>query len=313
MQMIRILLIGIVVGICNVIPGVSGGTMVVVFNIYDQFVNAITLNVKKLVKNWKFLVPLFVGMAAGILVFSKLITVLYTKFPVQTNYFFFGLILGSIPLLWKYVSKHKAGEAVRVSRIVSIVLCVAAGFALLICFSRMENSVDRTAVVSVLPEISAGLMVRLFFAGVFGAVAMIIPGVSGSLLMLIMGVYPIVIASIPALFSGATFWHAVILLLPTGFGVLAGLFGGAKLISWLMKVAEVQTYSVIFGLILASAVTIFPGFAEIHGVFQAVACVICAAAGAAMAFFSTKFAPQEHPEPAEKAAPLVPADTTEPN
>ena len=75
--------------------------------------------------------------------------------------------------------------------------------------------------------------------------------------------------------------------------MLAGLFGGAKLISWLMKVAEVQTYSVIFGLILASAVTIFPGFAEIHGVGQAVACFVCAAAGAAMAFFSTKFAPSE--------------------
>ena len=172
------------------------------------------------------------------------------------------------------------------------------------------HAIQHTAfrnIVSVLPDISAGLLVRIFFAGILGAVAMIIPGISGSLLMLIMGVYPIVIASIPSLFSGETFLHALFLLLPNGVGVLIGLLGGAKLVSWIMKVAEAQAYSVILGLILASAVTIFPGFAEIHGAGQAVGCVICAAAGAAMAFFSTKFAPSEagsgNAAPTEKSAP----------
>ena len=307
LQMIRLLLIGIVVGMCNVIPGVSGGTMVVVFNIYEQFVNAITLNVKKLIKNWKFVVPVLGGMATGVLLFSKLITILYGKFPVQTNYFFFGLILGSIPFLVQLALKHEKGERISAKRIISIVICVAAGFAFLLWFSSLEQSVDRTAVISVLPDISAGLLVRIFFAGILGAVAMIIPGISGSLLMLIMGVYPIVIASIPSLFSGETFFHALFLLLPNGVGVIIGLLGGAKLVSWIMKVAEAQAYSVIIGLILASAVTIFPGFAEIHGAGQAVGCVICAAAGAAMAFFSTKFAPSEagsgNAAPTEKSAP----------
>ena len=71
--MIYVLVIGMIVGMANVIPGVSGGTMAVVFNIYDRFVNAITLNVKKLIKNWKFIVPLFGGMALGILIAMKYI------------------------------------------------------------------------------------------------------------------------------------------------------------------------------------------------------------------------------------------------
>lgn len=294
MEFIKLILIGIVIGMCNVIPGVSGGTMAVVFNIYDRFVNAITFNIKKLIKNWKFIVPLLGGMAAGVLLFSKLITILYGRFPVQTNYFFTGLIIGSIPLLFRYVTANRSGKKYTVSRIISIIACIVMGFCFLLWFSSLEDSVDKAVVISVLPEIEPGLMIRIFAAGVLGAVAMIVPGISGSLLMLIMGVYPIVIASIPAIFNPETTLHAIILLLPNGIGVLLGLLGGAKLISWLLKVAENQTYSVIFGLILASVVTLFPGFSGITGVPMAIGCVACVLAGAAMAYFSTSFAPEDN-------------------
>ena len=294
MQMIKTLLIGIIVGMCNVIPGVSGGTMVVVFNIYDQFVNAITLNVKKLIKNWKFVVPFLCGMALGVLLFSKLITVLYSKFPVQTNYFFFGLIIGSIPLLLRLMTKRNDGEKIPARRVVSMILCAAAGFAFLFWFSSLEKDVDKSAVLAVLPDLNAALVAKVFVGGILGAVAMIVPGVSGSLLMLIIGVYPVIIASISALFSSETFLKAFMLLVPTGIGVLIGLLGGAKLISWVMKKAESQAYSVILGLILASAVAVFPGFSEITGVLSAVGCCLCAVLGAAMAFFSSKASRSGH-------------------
>lgn len=109
MNFLRLILIGIAIGMANVIPGVSGGTLAVVFNIYDKFVNAITLNLKKLRENWRFIVPLLSGMALGVLIFSKLITILYTNFPVQTNFFFTGLILGSIPMLFLYMAKSEDG------------------------------------------------------------------------------------------------------------------------------------------------------------------------------------------------------------
>ena len=99
-NIIRLFLIGISIGMANVIPGVSGGTLAVVFNVYDQFINAITFNLKKIWSNRRFVFPLLGGMAMGVLIFSKLISILYTHFPFQTNCFFTGLILGSIPLLY---------------------------------------------------------------------------------------------------------------------------------------------------------------------------------------------------------------------
>ena len=80
MNMVQLLFIGIAIRMANVIPGVSGSTMAVVFNIYDRFVNAITLNIKKLIENRRFVIPVVGGMALGVLLFSKLITVLYENF-----------------------------------------------------------------------------------------------------------------------------------------------------------------------------------------------------------------------------------------
>ena len=204
MAFIRLLAIGIVIGMANVIPGVSGGTLAVVFNIYDKFVNAITLNLKKLKANWRFVLPLLTGMASGVLIFSKLITVLYTHFPLQTNYFFTGLILGSIPMLFGYMRKTPEGEKMSAGKAAGILICALAGLALLLTFSWLEvkyGGGDKTAGMTAdLPVWTIPLAGRIFFAGLVGAVAMIVPGISGSLLMLILGVYPIVMKSIPALF-----------------------------------------------------------------------------------------------------------------
>ena len=101
MDFIRLIVIGVILGVANVIPGVSGGTLAVVFNIYDRLINVITLNVKKILSEWKFILPLVVGMGLGIILFSKAITFLFENYPVQTNWFFIGIILGSIPMIAK--------------------------------------------------------------------------------------------------------------------------------------------------------------------------------------------------------------------
>lgn len=297
MHLLRLVLIGIVIGMANVIPGVSGGTLAVVFNIYDKFVNAITLNLKKLKANWRFIVPLLLGMATGVLIFSKLITVLYVNFPVQTNYFFTGLILGSIPMLFAYMTKTESGEHIGAGKLAGVAICAVVGLALLLTFSYLEvkfGGGDKTAGMTAdLPEWTVRLAARIFFAGLVGAVAMIVPGISGSLLMLILGVYPIVMKSIPALFVPSQTFHALILLLPNGAGVLIGLLCGAQLVKYLLKRAPNHTYAVIFGLLCGSAFNLFPGFGAITGVGMAIACVLCVIGGAAMAYFSTKLAPEE--------------------
>lgn len=297
MNMVQLLFIGIAIGMANVIPGVSGSTMAVVFNIYDRFVNAITLNIKKLIENRRFVIPVVGGMALGVLLFSKLITVLYENFPVQTDYFFTGLIIGSIPMLFSFMTKKQDGQKFTAKKTISVVICALAGFAVLIGFGLLGSDVDTAKEISKsLPQWTFPLALHIFAAGFVGAIAMIIPGISGSLLMLIMGVYPIVMKSIPALFVPSQTLRAFFLLLPNGIGVLAGLLCGAWIVKTFLRIAPNQTYAVIFGLIAGSANQLFPGIKGISGVLSGIACLLCALTGIFLAYFSSKVTAKEETE-----------------
>lgn len=297
MNMVQLLFIGIAIGMANVIPGVSGSTMAVVFNIYDRFVNAITLNIKKLIENRRFVIPVVGGMALGVLLFSKLITVLYENFPVQTDYFFTGLIIGSIPMLFSFMTKKQDGQKFTAKKTISIVICALAGFAVLIGFGLLGSDVDTAKEMSKsLQQWTFPLALHIFAAGFVGAIAMIIPGISGSLLMLIMGVYPIVMKSIPALFVPSQTLQAFFLLLPNGIGVLAGLLCGAWIVKTFLRIAPNQTYAVIFGLIAGSAIQLFPGIKGISGVLSGIACLLCALTGIFLAYFSSKVTAKEETE-----------------
>lgn len=288
MEMIKLFMIGTVIGMANVIPGVSGGTLAVVFNIYDQFINAVTLNVRKLIENRKFVAPLLGGMAVGVLLFSKLITFLYGNFPAQTDFFFTGLIIGSLPLLFHYTGKTESPFPA--GKIAGLAAAVIIGCAVILAFAALETVFDRDAAghaAAILPELSAPQAIRLFIAGIVGAVAMVIPGISGSLLMLIMGVYTTVISAIPALFSPQTFVRALLLLLPNGIGVLIGLLCGAKLIGWILKKSPNFAYAVILGLLVGSAYNICPKSAP-SSAAAAAASAICLAAGFCLAFFMSR-------------------------
>ena len=297
MNMVQLLFIGIAIGMANVIPGVSGSTMAVVFNIYDRFVNAITLNIKKLIENRRFVIPVVGGMALGVLLFSKLITVLYENFPVQTDYFFTGLIIGSIPILFSFMTKKQDGQKFTAKKTISVVICALAGFAVLIGFGLLGSDVDTAKEISKsLPQWTFPLALHIFAAGFVGAIAMIIPGISGSLLMLIMGVYPIVMKSIPALFVPSQTLRAFFLLLPNGIGVLAGLLCGAWIVKTFLRIAPNQTYAVIFGLIAGSAIQLFPGIKGISGVLSGIACLLCVLTGIFLAYFSSKVTAKEETE-----------------
>lgn len=90
---------GIIFGITNIIPGVSGGTMMVVFGCYDIVCDALALDFKSIKKNLPFLIPFAIGAASGIIGFSFVTAFLLDNYPVPSYLFFVGLILGSIPLI----------------------------------------------------------------------------------------------------------------------------------------------------------------------------------------------------------------------
>lgn len=294
MEYIRLLAAGIAIGMANVIPGVSGGTLAVVFNIYDRFINAITYNIKALWNNRGFIIPLAAGMGIGVLIFSKLITVLYTNFPVQTNFFFTGLIAGSIPLLCGFMLKKDDDSKLSAATIAGIILCVIAGISLILTFAYLQGTAGNSPVLpEELPPVTAKLLLLCFFAGFAGAVAMVIPGISGSLIMLILGVYPIIMKCIPAVFVPSTFIHAAVLIAPAALGILTGLISGAKLVALLLKKVPSFTYAVILGLIIGSAYTLYPGFKDCPSTGTKFISVVLLIAGAALSFLSTKVPAEE--------------------
>lgn len=119
------ILYGAVFGIANIIPGVSGGTMLVTFGCYDQVCGALALDIKEIKKNFKFLIFFAVGAAFGIVGFSNVITLLFDNFPTQTYMFFIGLVLGSIPLILRNATvKEKFNPICAVPFIIALALVI---------------------------------------------------------------------------------------------------------------------------------------------------------------------------------------------
>lgn len=238
----KIFICGLGFGIANVIPGVSGGTMLVVFGIYDRLTEAIS-GIKAIFKSIPFLLSFGLGAGAGILGFSFVISALFASFGVQTNMFFIGLILGSVPLIIKTGTQD---EKLRPTCIIPFVL----SFALVIWLAVLE----RYDIVSVAPDVVNGfdivISLKLIVCAVIAAVTMIIPGVSGSFVMMLMGVYETVIGAIKDL--------NFFVLVPFAIGVVIGVMSGAKLISVLIKKQKLMVYSAIMGLVAGSVYAILP-------------------------------------------------------
>ena len=105
--MIKNLLKGMVIGLANIIPGVSGGTMAVSMGIYDKLIHCLTHLFKELKESIKFLIPILLGAAIALVGLSFIITPAFEHFPLQTNGLFIGLIVGGLPAVWKKVKGNK--------------------------------------------------------------------------------------------------------------------------------------------------------------------------------------------------------------
>ncbi|MBP1565937.1 MAG: DUF368 domain-containing protein [Oscillospiraceae bacterium] len=232
---------GMALGMAFVIPGFSGGTMAVILKIYNQLLNAISLNIEKLKKNIGFLLTLGVGLLLGIFGTSVILSSLFENFPVPTKLTLVGIVLGSLPMIWKEGTSERSFKPVNI-----IPFLLAFGVMVIMFF--LENA--DAAQVAIETEFSMGLAVKLFFGGIVAALSMIIPGISGSLMLTIMGLYETAITAIKDL--------NIALIIPVGLGAVIGVLAGAKLISVLLSKFKQGTYAIIIGLIVGSLLTIFP-------------------------------------------------------
>lgn len=247
MNFFKLIIAGLVIGIANVIPGVSGGTMAVVFGVYDRLIGIISLNVKKIFSEWKFWLPLALGMGIGILLFSKVVQFLFEKYPVYTSFFFTGIVAGSIPLVFKKCAlQNQDGKSYRIEKAVAI--CAILGFAVMVIMDFFKANASASDIIQT--EFSVELVIKLGIGGALAAIAMIIPGISGSFLLLILGIYATVIGAVADL--------NIPLLIPIAIGVIIGLLCGASFVRFLMNKYPRATYGAILGLIAGSILAILP-------------------------------------------------------
>ena len=249
LEAIKLFFVGIILGVANIIPGVSGGTLAVVFNIYDRIIGLISLNIKKIFSEWKFILPIGLGMVTGIIGFSKVITFLFENYPMQTNLFFVGIISGSIPLVLRKINSSIQETQVKKNKkpYVSTVISFLVALAVMIVMAFFKDISGSSIIYT---ELSVKLFFTLMISGAVGAVAMIIPGISGSFLMLALGTYATIIGSLSD--------FNIPLMIPTAIGILLGLLCGAYLVRTLMEKVPAQTYGSILGLVVGSIFTVFP-------------------------------------------------------
>lgn len=256
MKIIINIIRGILIGVANVIPGVSGGTMAVSLGVYDKIIASVTGIFRHFKESAGFLLQLFIGMGIGIIGFAYIIEYLFERYPFPTAMAFIGLIIGGIPMMLDALqldlrrTHRKAG--------------IGHGLAFLLLFAfAVALPLLGTGVDANLGSLHIKTIVILFFIGMIASATMVVPGVSGSMVLLILGYYNSILGEITNFLDSlramdlAGIGHGFGVLMPFGIGVIVGIVVIAKLIEWLFAHYRALTYSAILGLVAASPFAIF--------------------------------------------------------
>ena len=259
MNMFKNIIKGMMIGIANIMPGVSGGTLAVSMGIYDKLIHCITHILSEFKESMKFLLPIFAGAGIALVALTFVIEALFQYYPIPTNLLFIGLIVGGLPPVITKVKSHKLTFGHILAGLLFFVLVVG--------MAMMGGNGNRqvTLNLGIVP------MIKLVLVGIIAAATMIIPGVSGSMVLLILGYYQPIIQQITVFCTAvitldmAGILHGVAILLPFGIGVLIGILGIAKIIEIIFEKYPLYAYCAIIGLIAASPIAIlvcsnFAGF-----------------------------------------------------
>ena len=242
MKNIILIIKGFFIGLANLIPGVSGGTIAITLGIYDKLISSISHILSNIKENIKFLLPIFIGMILSILSLSKVMSFALDKFLFPTILFFIGAIVGGIPMLYKKVKGR-----ISISGIIIFVLT----FSLVIGLTYLSGgnlvSFDNINLIG---------YIKIFIVGIISAATMVIPGISGSAVLMTLGYYEPIINTIKDLTNFSNLATNMMILIPFGIGVIIGILLIAKLIEYLLKRYEIKTYFGILGFVFASIISI---------------------------------------------------------
>lgn len=258
MQWLRNLLCGALIGVGAILPGVSGGVLAVVFDIYRPFMEVLTHPIRTLPKYWRMMIPLGIGWVAGFLGIAKGIAAAITLSGAATTWLFIGLIVGTMPALFQEAGKEgRTGGAWA-----SLALCALAVFAGLFYISRVAG-------VTVTPSFW-----WYNFCGVLWGVGTVVPGFTSSSVMMALGLYR------PMLEGLANLDFRVLAASLPGLALSVALL--ARLVSWFFRRHYALAFHGILGFVLASTLVIIP--TAYTGAGEIALSALCACGGFALAF-----------------------------
>lgn len=249
MNYLKEILKGVLIGVANVIPGVSGGTIALSLGVYEKMISAVNNFKKDFKGSVKTLLPYIIGVVIGIVTLAFAIEWLLTNFPIPTLAAFIGLVLGGLPSIYGRVKNEKF----KLTHIFSFII-----FALVIIVPTIISS----QVVDVGNTISFGIgsILLMLALGVVSAASMVVPGVSGSMILMMLGYYETVLSTVNLCvksvvkFDILTMLETFETLIPFGIGVLIGILVTSKIIEKLLKKYPNTT---IWGIIALVAVSPF--------------------------------------------------------
>ncbi len=224
---------GILIGIGFILPGLSGGVLAVIFKLYDPLIRFLANMRHKFIKNVIFFVPVGIGGALGVLLFSIVVKAAFGQYAAQFTCLFIGFVIGTFPSLF-----HQAGRQGRTPRhLVILVIAAAAIFAIMM--------VGGQALLQVPPSIPVW-----FGSGALIGLGVIVPGMSPSNFLIYFGLYDKMAGGIADL--------QLTVIVPLFIGLLACILLLAKAANWAFDSYYAGMYHFILGMVAGSSLAIFP-------------------------------------------------------
>jgi len=234
-------------GIADLIPGVSGGTIAFITGIYEGMLDAVgSVNKRSLsaffrldfksflsIVHIRFLIPLVIGILSAIFLLARVMHYLINEHPIPTWATFFGLIAASIIVIFKELDNPKKAANL-------IPLVIGAIFAWIM--------------VSLIPVDTPTSSWFIYLCGIIGITAMILPGLSGSFLLLILGKYEFITGAVKSPFVEGNF----VILLTFVAGSITGVAGFSRVLNWFMKHYRSQTMAFLTGILIGSMKKVWP-------------------------------------------------------
>ena len=222
---------GIFVGIFNIIPGLSGSALLIILNLYEKCIEAISNIFKKPKENFLFLLPIGLGIIIGTFIFSKIILLLINKYPTSTFIVFTGFLIGTLPHLFKEATK----KGFKDSYLIPFIIAISLGITLLLFDTKdITYQIDYNLIS----------LSKYFLIGVILSISTITPGISSTILLSLFNLYGIYIYSLSSL--------NMFVLIPTAIGLILTTFLISKIINKLLKKYYGYTYFAIIGFTIST-------------------------------------------------------------